>query len=53
MEGLIEEGNSILEETVSGAVWGTAIISASQNISIMITSHGALVDFAQTKLSGN
>ena len=49
MEGLIEEGNSILEETVPGAVRDAAIISASQKIEhYEIASYGTLVAFAQT-----
>lgn len=49
MEGLIEEGNSILEETVPGAVRDAAIISASQKIEhYEIASYGTLVAFAKT-----
>lgn len=49
IEGLIEEGNSILEETSRGAVRDAAIISASQKIEhYEIASYGTLVAFAQT-----
>jgi len=49
MEGLIEEGNSILEETEAGPVRDAAIISASQKIEhYEIASYGTLVAFANT-----
>lgn len=49
MEGLIQEGNSILEETVPGPVRDAAIISASQKIEhYEIASYGTLAAFAKT-----
>lgn len=49
MEGLIDEGNSILEETVAGPVRDAAIISASQKIEhYEIASYGTLAAFAKT-----
>ncbi|UUV20886.1 YciE/YciF ferroxidase family protein [Paenimyroides aestuarii] len=49
MEGLIKEGESILEETEPGAVRDAAIISASQKIEhYEIASYGTLVAFAKT-----
>ncbi|MFP5439001.1 MAG: ferritin-like domain-containing protein [Bacteroidia bacterium] len=48
MEGLIEEGNGILEETEPGPVRDAAIISASQKIEhYEIASYGTLVAFAK------
>lgn len=49
MEGLIYEGNNILEETEEGPVRDAAIISASQKIEhYEIASYGTLVAFAKT-----
>lgn len=49
MEGLIKEGDSILEETEPGPVRDAAIISASQKIEhYEIASYGTLVAFAKT-----
>lgn len=48
MEGLIKEGESILEETEPGAVRDAGIISASQKIEhYEIASYGTLVAFAK------
>lgn len=48
MEGLIEEGENILEETRPGAVRDAAIISASQKIEhYEIASYGTLTAFAK------
>lgn len=49
MEGLIKEGDGILEETEPGPVRDAAIISASQKIEhYEIASYGTLVAFAKT-----
>jgi len=49
MEGLIKEGESIMEETQPGAVRDAGIISASQKIEhYEIASYGTLVAFAKT-----
>lgn len=49
MEGLIKEGDSILEETEPGPVRDAAIISASQKIEhYEIASYGTLIAFAKT-----
>lgn len=49
MEGLIKEGESILEETEQGPVRDAGIISASQKIEhYEIASYGTLVAFAKT-----
>lgn len=49
MEGLIKEGESILEETEAGPVRDAGIISASQKIEhYEIASYGTLVAFAKT-----
>lgn len=49
MEGLIKEGESIVEETEIGAVRDAGIISASQKIEhYEIASYGTLVAFART-----
>jgi len=49
MEGLVAEGESILEETVAGPVRDAGIISASQKIEhYEIASYGTLVAFAKT-----
>jgi len=49
MEGLIKEGEGILEETEPGPVRDAAIISASQKIEhYEIASYGTLVAFAKT-----
>ncbi|MDF2932802.1 MAG: hypothetical protein K0R36_2133 [Chryseobacterium sp.] len=49
MEGLIKEGESIMEETEAGPVRDAAIISASQKIEhYEIASYGTLVAFAKT-----
>lgn len=49
MEGLIKEGESIMEETELGPVRDAGIISASQKIEhYEIASYGTLVAFAQT-----
>ena len=49
MEGLIKEGESILEETERGPVRDAGIISASQKIEhYEIASYGTLVAFATT-----
>jgi len=49
MEGLIKEGESILEETEAGAVRDAGIISASQKIEhYEIASYGTLIAFAKT-----
>lgn len=49
MEGLIKEGNNILEETEPGPVRDAAIISASQKIEhYEIASYGTLAAFAKT-----
>ena len=48
MEGLIKEGDSILEETEPGPVRDAAIISASQKIEhYEIASYGTLIAFAK------
>lgn len=49
MEGLIEEGKSILEETTLGAVRDTGIIAAAQKIEhYEIATYGTLVAWAET-----
>lgn len=49
MEGLIKEGESIVEETQPGAVRDAGIISASQKIEhYEIASYGTLLAFAKT-----
>jgi ferritin-like metal-binding protein YciE len=49
MEGLIKEGESIMEETEVGAVRDAGIIAASQKIEhYEIASYGTLAAFAQT-----
>lgn len=49
MEGLIKEGESILEDTEPGPVRDAGIISASQKIEhYEIASYGTLVAFAKT-----
>jgi len=49
MEGLIKEGESIMEETQPGPVRDAGIIAASQKIEhYEIASYGTLVAFAQT-----
>jgi ferritin-like metal-binding protein YciE len=49
MEGLIKEGESIMEETEAGPVRDAGIISASQKIEhYEIASYGTLVAFART-----
>ena len=49
MEGLIKEGESIMEETQEGAVRDAGIISASQKIEhYEIASYGTLAAFALT-----
>lgn len=49
MEGLIKEGESIVEETQKGAVRDAGIISASQKIEhYEIATYGTLAAFAQT-----
>lgn len=49
MEGLIKEGESILEETEPGPVRDAGIISASQKIEhYEIASYGTLAAFANT-----
>jgi ferritin-like metal-binding protein YciE len=49
MEGLIKEGNSIIEETEEGPVRDAGIIAASQKIEhYEIATYGTLVAFAQT-----
>lgn len=49
MEGLIKEGEGILEDTVAGPVRDAGIISASQKIEhYEIASYGTLVAFAKT-----
>ena len=49
MEGLIKEGESILEDTEEGPVRDAGIISASQKIEhYEIASYGTLVAFART-----
>lgn len=49
MEGLVKEGESILEETEVGPVRDAGIISASQKIEhYEIASYGTLVAFAKT-----
>ncbi|MCX8526439.1 ferritin-like domain-containing protein [Chryseobacterium formosus] len=49
MEGLIKEGESIMEETEEGPVRDAGIISASQKIEhYEIASYGTLVAFAKT-----
>jgi ferritin-like metal-binding protein YciE len=49
MEGLIKEGEGMLEETEPGAVRDAAIIAASQKIEhYEIASYGTLVAFANT-----
>ncbi|MBS7231531.1 ferritin-like domain-containing protein [Flavobacterium psychroterrae] len=49
MAGLLKEGDSILEETVPGAVRDAGIIAASQKIEhYEIATYGTLVAFAKT-----
>jgi len=49
MEGLIKEGESIIEETQEGAVRDAGIIAASQKIEhYEIASYGTLAAYAQT-----
>jgi ferritin-like metal-binding protein YciE len=49
MAGLLKEGDSILEETVPGAVRDAGIISASQKIEhYEIATYGTLAAFAKT-----
>jgi len=49
MEGLIKEGESIMEETQEGAVRDAGIIAASQKIEhYEIASYGTLAAYAQT-----
>ncbi|MNS56957.1 hypothetical protein D3C72_898310 [compost metagenome] len=49
MEGLIKEGEGILEETEPGAVRDAGIIAASQKIEhYEIASYGTLCAFAKT-----
>jgi ferritin-like metal-binding protein YciE len=49
MEGLIKEGESIMEETEAGPVRDAGIISASQKIEhYEIASYGTLAAFART-----
>ena len=49
MEGLIKEGESIMEDTAVGPVRDAGIISAAQKIEhYEIASYGTLVAFAQT-----
>ncbi|MFL9831743.1 ferritin-like domain-containing protein [Flavobacterium sp. ST-87] len=49
MEGLIKEGESIIEETESGPVRDAGIIAASQKIEhYEIASYGTLAAFAET-----
>lgn len=49
MAGLLKEGDSILEETVLGAVRDAGIIAASQKIEhYEIATYGTLVAFAKT-----
>jgi ferritin-like metal-binding protein YciE len=49
MEGLIKEGESIMEETQEGPVRDAGIVSASQKIEhYEIASYGTLAAFAQT-----
>lgn len=49
MEGLIKEGDSIIEETQEGPVRDAGIIAASQKIDhYEIASYGTLAAFAQT-----
>lgn len=49
MDGLIKEGNEILEETESGAVRDAGIIAASQKIEhYEIATYGTLAAFAKT-----
>ncbi|WP_308196699.1 MULTISPECIES: ferritin-like domain-containing protein [Chryseobacterium] len=49
MEGLIKEGESILEETEAGPVRDAGIISACQKVEhYEIASYGTLVAFAKT-----
>lgn len=49
MEGLIKEGESIMEETQQGAVRDAGIIAASQKIEhYEIASYGTLAAYAQT-----
>jgi ferritin-like metal-binding protein YciE len=49
MEGLIKEGQSIMEETEPGAVRDAGIIAASQKIEhYEIATYGTLVAFAKT-----
>jgi ferritin-like metal-binding protein YciE len=49
MEGLIEEGKGILEETEVGVVRDAGIISAAQKIEhYEIASYGTLRQFAET-----
>jgi len=49
MEGLIKEGESIMEETEEGPVRDAGIVAASQKIEhYEIATYGTLVDFALT-----
>lgn len=49
MEGLIKEGESIIEETEAGAVRDAGIIAASQKIEhYEIATYGTLASFAKT-----
>ena len=49
MEGLIKEGESIMEETQEGAVRDAGIVAASQKIEhYEIATYGTLAAFAQT-----
>lgn len=49
MEGLLKEGDEILEETEAGAVRDTGIIAASQKIEhYEIATYGTLAAFAKT-----
>ncbi|MFV8361478.1 ferritin-like domain-containing protein [Flavobacterium sp. LS1P3] len=49
MTGLLKEGDSILEETIPGAVRDAGIIAASQKIEhYEIASYGTLIAFAKT-----
>ncbi len=49
MAGLLKEGDSILEETIPGAVRDAGIIAASQKIEhYEIATYGTLVAFAKT-----
>lgn len=49
MEGILKEGDSILEETVTGAVRDAAIIAASQKVEhYEIATYGTLATYAKT-----